>query len=110
MIQPFYNNVLTKVCEEEEEKTYGRIVLSETSKEKCTIAEVIAVGPGLFNIGSSDWITPTAKVGDKVLLPVMGGYKITYEGIEYIMMKDSDILGVLYEVTNPKTHFTSSKS
>lgn len=92
IINPFYNNVLVKQVPEAEEKMYGHIIMADSGKEKSTIAEVVAVGPGTRNIGSEHWIVPTAVVGDLVLMPSFGGHKVTYEGIDYIIIKDNDIL------------------
>ena len=78
---------------EVEETTRGGIILTGTAKEKPTVAEVISVGPG-GNVDGKD-ITMTVKPGDKVITSQYAGTKVTLESVEYIVVRQSDILAIV---------------
>ena len=88
MIKPLGARVVIKKLEAEE-KTQGGIILTAGSKEKPQYAEVIAVGPGTKDEPME------VKVGDTVCFARYGGTEIKYEGEEYTIMKQSDILAVV---------------
>lgn len=92
MIKPLEDRVLLKMVEAEETTKSG-IILSSGSQEKPQIAEVIAVGPGRTEDGKK--IEMTIKVGDKVITSKYSGTEIKYEGQEYIIAKESDVLAIV---------------
>lgn len=92
MIKPILDRVLIKM-EESEETTKSGIILSANSKEKPQIADVIEVGPGGEVDGKE--IKMFIKKGDKVIASKYAGTEVKYEGKEYIIIKQSDILAVV---------------
>jgi hypothetical protein len=72
-------------------------------KEKPMIGKILAIGPGSYTT-SGQLIPMSVKIGDTVFYPTFGGTKITWEGEEYIISKDADILGVLEEETKLLPH------
>ena len=92
MIKPLEDRVLLKMVEAEETTKSG-IILSSGSQEKPQIAEVIAVGPGRTEDGKK--IEMRIKVGDKVITSKYSGTEIKYEGQEYIIAKESDVLAIV---------------
>ena len=92
MIKPLCDKVLIKMCEAEETTKSG-IILSASSQEKPQIAEVIAVGPG----GKVDGeiVEMYVKEKDKVIVGKYAGTEIKYEGQEYLIVKQSDILAIV---------------
>lgn len=92
MIKPLEDRVLLKM-KDAEETTKSGIILSSGSQEKPQIAEVIAVGPGKVEDGKK--IEMNIKVGDKVITSKYSGTEIKYEGEEYIIVKESDILAIV---------------
>ena len=83
--------ILTMV--EPEETTKGGIILTGAAKEKPTIAEVVAVGPG-GNVEGKD-IVMTVKVGDKVIMDKYAGTKVTLEDVEYVIVRQNDVLAIV---------------
>ena len=92
MIKPLGDRVLIKM-KEGEETTKSGIILATNAQEKPQIAEVIAVGPG-GNIDGNN-IEMHVKVGDKVIVSKYAGTQIKYEGEEYIIVKQNDILATV---------------
>ena len=92
MIKPLADRVLIKM-KESEETTKSGIILTASSKEKPQIAEVIAVGPG-GNIEGNN-IQMYVKEKDNVIVSKYAGTEIKYEGEEYLIVKQSDILAIL---------------
>ncbi len=88
MIKPLADRVLIKMVESEETTKSG-IILSSGSKEKPQIAEVVAVGPG------TEEIKMNVKVGDKVIINKYSGTEVKYEGTEYTIVKQEDILAIV---------------
>jgi chaperonin GroES len=79
---------------ESEEKTAGGIIIPDTAKEKPMEGEVVAVGPGAR--GEDGKLQPMdVKAGDRVLFGKWSGTEVKLEGEELIIMKESDIMGVL---------------
>ncbi len=79
---------------EEDTKTVGGIIIPDTAKEKPMQGEVIAVGPGARD--ESGKIVPLdVKAGDRVLFGKWSGTEVTIDGEELLIMKESDIMGVL---------------
>ena len=91
--RPLGDRVLVKRVEEEE-KTRGGIIIPDTAKEKPQEGEVIAVGPGARD--ETGKIQPLdVKVGDRILFGKWSGTEVKLEGQDLLIMKESDILGVL---------------
>jgi chaperonin GroES len=77
-----------------EGKTAGGIIIPDTAKEKPTEGEVIAVGPGGRD-ESGKLVPLDLKKGDRVLFGKWSGTEIKIDGVEYLIMKESDIMGVI---------------
>lgn len=92
MIKPILDKVLIRM-EETEETTKSGIILSANSKEKPQIAEVIAVGPGGMIDGNE--VKMFLKEGDRVIASKYAGTEVKYEGTEYIILRQSDILAIV---------------
>ena len=88
MIKPLADRVLIKMLEGEETTKSG-IILSNGSKEKPQIAEVVAVGPG------TEKVKMNIKEGDKVIINKYSGTEVKYEGTEYTIVKQEDILAIV---------------
>ncbi len=91
--KPLHDRVLVKRIEQEE-KTKGGIIIPDTAKEKPQEGEVIAVGPGAR--GDDGKIVPLdVKVGDRILFGKWSGSEVKIDGDELLIMKESDLLGIL---------------
>ena len=91
--RPLQDRVVVKRIEEEA-KTAGGIIIPDTAKEKPQQGEVIAVGPGARDEAGK--VNPLdVKVGDRVLFGKWSGSEVKLDGEELLIMKESDILGVL---------------
>jgi chaperonin GroES len=84
--------VVTRI--DAENKTAGGIIIPDTAKEKPTEGEVIAVGPGGRD-ESGKLIPIDVKKGDRVLFGKWSGTEVKIDGVEYLIMKESDIMGVI---------------
>ena len=91
-IKPLADRVVVKTVEAEETTKSG-ILLAGSAKEKPQIAEVVAVGPGGLVDGKE--VVMTVKVGDKVITGKYAGTEVKCDGIEYNIVKQSDILAVV---------------
>lgn len=94
MIKPLGNRVLIKM-KEGEEKTKSGIILSGSAQEKPQIAEVIEVGPGELVKESNERSKMEVKKGDNIIISEYAGTKVKYEGQEYIIVKQDDILAIV---------------
>ncbi len=94
MIKPLGNRVLIKM-KEGEEKTKSGIILSGSAQEKPQIAEVIEIGPGELLKDSSERNKMEVKKGDNIIISEYAGTKVKYEGQEYIIVKQDDILAIV---------------
>ena len=90
---PLHDRVLVKRVESEE-KTAGGLIIPDSAKEKPAEGEVVAVGAGLRD-DDGDRIALDVKAGDRILFGKWSGTEITLDGQELLIMKESDILGVL---------------
>ena len=93
--RPLHDRVVVKRIDAEE-KSKGGIIIPDTAKEKPSQGQVVAVGPGGRD-ESGKVITPDVKAGDKVLFGKWSGTEVKLDGVEYLIMKESDIMGVLEE-------------
>ncbi len=87
-VTPLHDRVIVKPAAAEE-KTAGGIIIPDTAKEKPQRGVVVAAGPG-----KKDEPT-TVKTGDNVLYSKYGGTEITLEGVEYLIMRETDILAIV---------------
>ena len=91
--RPLGDRVLIKRVEEEE-KTKGGIIIPDTAKEKPQEGEVVAVGPGARD-DSGKIQALDVKTGDRILFGKWSGTEVKLDGKDLLIMKESDILGVL---------------
>ena len=91
-IKPLADRVVLRFVEAEETTKSG-IILAGAAKEKPQVAEVVAVGPG-GNVEGTE-ITMYVHVGDKVLITRYGGTEVKLDGVEYTIVRQSDILAVV---------------
>ena len=92
-LRPLHDKVLVKRTEEEE-TTAGGIVLPGSAAEKPSQGEVIAVGPGKRN-DNGEQMAPDVKVGETVIFGQYGGNEVKIDGVEYLILSESDIFGVV---------------
>lgn len=88
MMKPINDRVVVKPAQAEE-KTKGGIIIPDTAKEKPQRGEVIAVGPG------KDGNLMTVAAGDVVLYGKYAGQELNYDGADYLIMREDDILVIL---------------
>jgi chaperonin GroES len=93
--QPLHDRVLVRRIEADE-KTAGGIIIPDTAKEKPSQGEVISVGPGGRD-DSGKLIPIDIKAGDRVLFGKWSGTEVKINGEDLLIMKESDILGVIDE-------------
>ena len=91
-LKPLADRVLLKATEAEETTKSG-IILSTANKEKPVISEVVAVGPGGVVDGKE--IVMTVKPGDKVVVAKYAGTEVKLDGVEYSIVRQSDILAIV---------------
>ncbi|MBB4150719.1 chaperonin GroES [Sphingobium scionense] len=82
---------------EAEEKTSGGIIIPDTAKEKPQEGEVVAVGPGARD-DSGQLVELSVKAGDRILFGKWSGTEVKIDGEDLLIMKESDILGVIDNV------------
>ena len=92
---PQNDRVLVKPIDEGEQM-YGNIVIPDMGKEKPEMGEVVSIGPGRTS-EFGHYITVKAKVGDIVLVPKIGTLRIDFEGDEYYIVQDKEILATVKE-------------
>ena len=91
--RPLHDRVLVRRLEQEE-KTAGGIIIPDTAKEKPQEGEVVAVGPGGRD-EKGERIPPEVKRGDRILFGKWSGSEVKLDGEDLLIMKESDILGVI---------------
>ena len=91
-LKPLADRVVIKMVEAEETTKSG-IILAGSAKEKPQVAEVVAVGPG-GNVDGKD-VTMHVKVGDRVITSKYSGTEVKCDGVEYIVVRQNDILAVV---------------
>ena len=89
--RPLHDRVVVKRIDAEE-KTAGGIIIPDTAKEKPSQGEIIAVGPGGRD-EAGKLIPIDVKAGDRVLFGKWSGTEVKIDGVEYLIMKESDIMG-----------------
>jgi chaperonin GroES len=93
--RPLHDRVAVKRIEAEA-KTAGGIIIPDTVQEKPQQGEIIAVGPGGRD-EAGKLIPIDVKAGDRILFGKWSGTEVKIDGVEYLIMKESDIMGVLVE-------------
>jgi len=98
--RPLHDRVIVRRIEEDE-RTKGGIIIPDTAKEKPQQGEIVAVGPGAPD--EKGKVQPLdLKPGDRVLFGKWSGTEVKIDGEELLIMKESDILGVLKDVAAKK--------
>jgi len=92
-IKPLYDRLVVKPIEAEE-TSLGGIIIPDTAKEKPMEGEVVAVGPGARDEKGA-LVPLDVKAGDRILFGKWSGTEVKLDGVEYLIMKESDIMGVL---------------
>ena len=91
--RPLHDRVLVRRIDADE-KTAGGIIIPDTAKEKPMEGEVVAVGPGARSEDGK--LHPLdVKVGDRILFGKWSGTEVKIEGTEYLILKESDVMGVI---------------
>jgi chaperonin GroES len=90
---PLHDRVLVRRIEGEE-KTKGGLIIPDSAKEKPAEGEIMAVGEGARR-DSGELIAPAVRAGDRILFGKWSGSEVTLDGQEYLIMKESDILGII---------------
>ena len=93
MVKALFNTVLVQPIEEDE-STYGNIVVPDMGKEKNIKGKVVSAGPGYYS-AMGNFIETVIKEGDIVLLPAMGPTKVDYKGEQYYTIQENQILAVI---------------
>ena len=100
--RPLHDRVVVKRIDAES-KTTGGIIIPDTAKEKPQTGEITAVGPGGRD-EAGKLIPIDLKVGDKVLFGKWSGTEVKLDGVELLIMKESDIMGVLDGDSGARAH------
>lgn len=93
MLKPLGDRVVIRVLEQEE-KTASGIFLPDTAKEKPSQGEVIAVGPGKLQDDGTR-VALDVKAGDKIIFSKYAGTEVKFEGVEYLIVSERDILAII---------------
>ena len=93
--RPLHDRVLVKRVDAEE-KTVGGIIIPDTAKEKPMEGEVVAIGSGARN-ESGTVVALDVKKGDRILFGKWSGTEIRVDGQDYLVMKESDIMGIIQQ-------------
>jgi chaperonin GroES len=91
--KPLHDRVLVRRIQGDD-KTKGGLIIPDTAKEKPAEGEIIAVGEGARK-DSGELIAPSVKAGDRILFGKWSGTEVTLDGQELLIMKESDILGII---------------
>jgi chaperonin GroES len=91
--RPLHDRVVVRRIDADE-KTAGGIIIPDTAKEKPMECEVVAVGPGARD-ERGDLTPPDVKAGDRILFGKWSGTEVKIDGEELLIMKESDVMGVL---------------
>jgi chaperonin GroES len=92
-VKPLADRILVRRIEEQETRK-GGIIIPDTAKEKPQEAEIVAVGPGRMN-EEGKRIAMEVKKGDRVLIGKYSGTDVKIDGVEYVILREDDVLGVL---------------
>ena len=98
--RPLHDRVVVRRLEGEE-KTKGGIIIPDTAKEKPQEGEIIAVGPGALD-DNGKRVVPEVKPGDHIIFGKWSGTEVKLDGEELLIMKESDIMGIIEGKKAPK--------
>ncbi|MER9165295.1 co-chaperone GroES [Mesorhizobium sp. M0715] len=98
--RPLHDRILVRRLEAEE-KTSGGVIIPDTAKEKPQEGEVLAVGPGARD-DSGKLVELDVKVGDRILFGKWSGTEIKLDGEDLLIMKESDVMGVIDKIAEVK--------
>jgi len=98
--RPLHDRVVVKRIDAEE-KSAGGIIIPDSAREKPSQGEIIAVGPGGRD-EAGKLVPLDVQVGNRVLFGKWSGTEVKIDGVEYLIMKESDIMGVLEETQSKK--------
>ena len=98
--RPLHDRVLVRRVTAEE-KTAGGIIIPDTAKEKPQEGEVVSAGPGTLN-DKGELRPLDVKAGDRILFGKWSGTEVRIDGTDYLVMKDSDIMGIIEQSTQAK--------
>ncbi|MFN3231729.1 MAG: co-chaperone GroES [Alphaproteobacteria bacterium] len=98
--KPLQDRVVVRRLEEEE-KTAGGIIIPDSAKEKPSQGEIVAVGPGARD-DKGELIALDVKAGDRVLFGKWSGTEVAIEGEDLLIMKESDIMGIIEDAAATK--------
>ena len=93
-LKPTNDRILLQPIDEGEQ-TYGNIVIPDMGKEKPELGVVLAVGPGRMSENGTMMLVRSCKVGDVVMVPKIGTLRIDFEGDEYYIAQDKEVLAVV---------------
>jgi len=94
-LKPLHDRILVKRVEEEA-KTKGGIIIPDTAKEKPAEGKVVAVGEGKLD-DSGKRVPLILKEGDSILFGKYSGTEVKIEGVEYLIMREDDVLGIIQD-------------
>lgn len=92
-IRPLYDRIIVRRIAEEE-KTKGGIIIPDTAKDKPTEGEVVAAGKGR-KTEDGNVVPMDVKKGDRILFSKYGGSEVKIDGVEYLIMREEDVLGII---------------
>jgi chaperonin GroES len=92
-VRPLYDRIVVKRIERQETARHG-IIIPDSAKEKPQEGEVMAVGRGK-RLESGELVALDVKVGDRILFGRYSGSETKLDGVEYIIMREDDVLGIL---------------
>ncbi|MGG6432849.1 co-chaperone GroES [Anoxybacillus sp. D401a] len=93
MLKPLGDRIVIELIQTEE-KTASGIVLPDTAKEKPQEGKVVAVGSGRI-LDNGERVAPEVSVGDRIIFSKYAGTEVKYDGKEYLILRESDILAVI---------------
>ncbi|MGM9928647.1 MAG: co-chaperone GroES [Bacillus sp. (in: firmicutes)] len=93
MLKPLGDRVIIELVQSEE-KTASGIVLPDTAKEKPQEGKIVAVGAGNV-LDNGERVAPEVAVGDRIIFSKYAGTEVKYEGAEYLILRESDILAII---------------
>ena len=96
-VRPLHDRILVQRLDEGEQHA-GGIIIPDSAKEKPQRGTVIAAGNGRVN-DTGERVTPDVKAGDTILVGKYSGQEITLDGVEYLIMKEDDVLATLEGVS-----------
>ena len=92
-LQAVFNSIIVRP-QEEEEQTYGSIVVPDLGREKNLMGTIVSIGPG-YHCATGEFVSTTLKIGQKVILPPMGPVKIEFEGEQYLGCAENTVVAII---------------